>query len=175
MGTQGLHSRTNLHVAAVWNAKLYEIIAFQYDVNNRGVCPVGSGDDSDKVCDSWVVLSNTDPSDILFDCGVEFVEAAQSFHYHCMIALHSLCVFVFLSQPTPIYVTVPHTKLMAWSQLHAKWVLFCKALCSKGLQSDKVQEQWSRFGLSRISEVWGFSHSGTCQYAHPAFHVCMTV
>jgi hypothetical protein len=28
MGTQGLHSRTNLHVAAVWNAKLYEIIAF---------------------------------------------------------------------------------------------------------------------------------------------------
>jgi hypothetical protein len=52
MGTQGFHSRTNLHVAAVWNAKLYEIIALWCDVNNTGVCPVGSGDGSDRVCDS---------------------------------------------------------------------------------------------------------------------------
>jgi hypothetical protein len=89
-----------------------------------------------------------------------FCGGCQSFHYHCIVALHSLCVFVFLSWLTPIYVTVPQTKLLAWSQLHAKWVLFCKVLCSKGLWSDMVQEQWSRFG--RISEVWSFSHSGTC-------------
>jgi hypothetical protein len=60
MGTHGLHSRTNLHNAAVRNAKLNEIIAFWCEVNNRGVWSIGSGDGSDKVCASWAVLSNAD-------------------------------------------------------------------------------------------------------------------
>jgi hypothetical protein len=59
MGTQRFYSRTNLHVAAVWNANLYEIIAFWCDVNN-GECVQWA---AAIAVTKFVILSNTDSSD----------------------------------------------------------------------------------------------------------------